>query len=77
MTHITIPLPEDLVSFLDTMVENNLADSRAGLVRRILANWRDDEILAAVQEAKDEYKRGEYYEGDLRTIVAHVHKASV
>jgi len=69
MNNVTIPLPDDLVEFLDAMVVANQAETRTGLVRRVLSQWRDDAILATVREAKKEYKCGKYHEGDLRTIV--------
>lgn len=77
MTNVTIPLPDDLVSFLDTMVAANQSETRAGLVRRVLADWRDDAILAAVREARDEYARGKHLEGDLRTLVKRVRRGKV
>ncbi len=77
MTNITIPLPDDLVAFLDTMVATNQAETRAGLVRRVLADWRDEAILAAVREAKSEYKKREYYEGDIRKLVKKLKKETV
>jgi Arc/MetJ-type ribon-helix-helix transcriptional regulator len=74
MTNITIPLPDDLLAFLDDMVVTNQAESRAGLVRRVLADWRETAILSAVRDAKEEFDRGEYLEGDLRKLVARVKK---
>ncbi len=77
MTHITIPLPDDLVSFLDDMVAANKAESRAGLVRRVLVQWREEAILDAVREAKEEYAHGKYLEGDLRALVKRVRSSGL
>lgn len=77
MTNITIPLPDDIVSFLDTMVATHQSETRAGLVRRVLSEWRDDSILNAVSEARLEYTQGKYFEGDIRTLVKKVRKGKI
>lgn len=77
MTNITIPLPDDLITFLDDMVATHQAETRAGLVRRVLAEWRDEAILSAVRDAKDEYSRGKYLEGDLRSLVKKVRRGTL
>jgi metal-responsive CopG/Arc/MetJ family transcriptional regulator len=69
MRNVTIPLPDTLISYLDAQVDAHEADSRAGLIRRIIARHRETEILAAWREALEEHERGTTFHGNLRTLV--------
>lgn len=69
MSTISVPLPEELIEALDSEVLLHRADSRAGLIRRIIADWRETQILSLHRKGLDEYKKGEYFEGDLDELV--------
>ena len=66
MTNVTVPLPESLLEFVDRQVNEHKADSRAGFIRRLIAERIENEILEAHIEAVKEYRSGKLYTGSLR-----------
>ncbi len=70
MTNVTVPLSEALLEFVDRQVSDHKADSRAGFIRRLIAQKIEDEILAAHLEALREYKEGKTLKGNLRDYIS-------
>jgi len=66
MTNVTVPLPEALLEFVDRQVDEHKADSRAGFIRRLIAEKLESEILEAHLEAVKEFRRGKTLKGNLR-----------
>ncbi len=66
MTHVTVPLTESLLAYIDEHIDSHRADSRAGFIRRLIAAERERELLQAHLEALDEYKKRKTLRGDLR-----------
>jgi len=70
MTNVTVPLSESLLEFVDRQVDEHKADSRAGFIRRLIAEKREHDILEAHLEAMGEYRRGKTLKGNLRRYVS-------
>lgn len=66
MTNVTVPLPESLLEFVDRQVEEHKADSRAGFIRRLIAEKRENDLLEAHLEAMNEYRQDKTLKGNLR-----------
>jgi Arc/MetJ-type ribon-helix-helix transcriptional regulator len=69
MTNVTVPLSDSLLEFVDRQVDEHKADSRAGFIRRLIAEKRENDILEAHLEAVDEYRKGKLYTGSLRKFM--------
>ena len=69
MTNVTVPLSESLLEFVDRQVDEHKADSRAGFIRRLIAEKLENDILEAHLEAQDEYQKGTLYVGSLRKFM--------
>jgi len=70
MTNVTVPLSESLLEFVDQQVEEHKADSRAGFIRRLIAEKQEYDLLEAHLEAVQEYRSGKTLKGDLRTYIS-------
>ena len=70
MTNVTVPLSESLLEFVDRQVDEHKADSRAGFIRRLIAEKREHDTLEAHLEAMKEYKSGKTLKGNLRDYIA-------
>ena len=66
MTNVTVPLPESLLEFVDRQVGEHKADSRAGFIRRLIAEKLEHDLLEAHLDAVKEYREGKTLKGDLR-----------
>ena len=66
MTNVTVPLSESLLEFVDRQVDDHKADSRAGFIRRLIAERIENEILEAHIEAVEAYRQGKTLRGNLR-----------
>ena len=69
MTNVTVPLSESLLEFVDRQVDEHKADSRAGFIRRLIAEKRENDLLEAHLEAVKEYRQGKTIKGNLRDYV--------
>ena len=66
MTNVTVPLSESLLEFVDQQVDEYKADSRAGFIRRLIAEKLEDAILNAHLDALQAHKQGKTLKGNLR-----------
>lgn len=69
MTNVTVPLPESLLAFVDQQVSEYRADSRAGFIRRLIAEKIETDLLEAHLAAVREHKAGTTLKGSLRDLV--------
>ena len=70
MTNISIPLPEDLLSFIDEMIKSRKADSKASVVRNALYKLAEEEAIKDILEARIEVKEGKILKGDLDELAS-------
>jgi Arc/MetJ-type ribon-helix-helix transcriptional regulator len=68
MSAITIPLTPDLDLFINNQIKHGFIKSKAELVRQALNNYREDLEVREIMQAREEYKKGLYFKGDLREI---------
>jgi Arc/MetJ-type ribon-helix-helix transcriptional regulator len=69
MTTISIPLPNDLIKFIDSQISIGEVDNRAQAVRKALRKFREDVEIREILEASAQIKRGFFYEGNLKEIM--------
>jgi Arc/MetJ-type ribon-helix-helix transcriptional regulator len=69
MTTISIPLPNDLIKFIDSQITSGEVDNRAQAVRKALRKFREDVEMWEIMESSEQIKRGLFFEGDLRSII--------
>jgi len=70
MSTLTIPISSELDSFIEHFVRLGKASSKADLVRRAIIQFKEDEFIKTIQQAKREIKEGKALTGDLDTLVA-------
>ena len=69
MTTLSVPIPQDLVDFVDEMVEMGKAETKAEVFRMGLRKIREDNLIENLLKAKQEYREGKTLTGDLRKII--------
>jgi len=69
MTTITIPINQELESFIEGELKAGTSDSKAHLVRYALGRLREERALARLQEAEMDIKNGRVYHGDLKKLL--------
>jgi len=69
MSTISIPLPANLETFVNTMVKRGYAPTKAEVVRRALIKLAEDEAVADVLRAEQELAEGKVLRGDLRKLI--------
>ncbi len=69
MSTLSVPLNAELTNWVETMVKQGYADNKAALVRKALKKLAEDEAVAAVLQAEQEWLEGKVLRGDLDTLV--------
>ncbi len=65
MTTVSIPLNNELNSYIDEQVRIGNASSKADLIRRAIIRYKQDEFIKSIKEAQQEIKDGKGLSGDL------------
>jgi Arc/MetJ-type ribon-helix-helix transcriptional regulator len=65
MTTISIPITNELNSFIDEQVRLGNASSKAELIRRAIIKFKEDQFISSVLQAKQEIREGKALSGDL------------
>ncbi len=69
MTTISVPMPTELIKFIDNMISVGDVENRAQAirkaVRKLQEQWEIDEIL----QASKDIDNGLFYTGDLKEIL--------
>ena len=68
MSTLSIPLTEDLESFIEQEIRIGRAENKAAVVRRALRLLREEEAIRAVLEAERELGAGKVLRGDLKKL---------
>ena len=69
MATLSVPLTPDLENFIQSVIDDNKAETKAEVVRMSLRQAREDKFFADLREAQQEIKDGKYITGDLREIM--------
>lgn len=74
MTTISVPIPENLVAFIDQMIESGEAETKAEVVRKALRLYAEEEAFASVLKSRQDIKEGKVLSGDLVDLVKEFRK---
>jgi len=69
MTTLSIPMPQDLLDFIDSFIASGEVENRAQAVRKAVRTLREQNEINDILEAKVQIKQGVSYSGDLKTIL--------
>lgn len=69
MSTLSIPLPNNLETFVETMVRRGVAANKAEVVRQALLNYAEEQAVAAVLRSEQEIKEGRILRGNLKKII--------
>ena len=69
MTTISVPMPAELLHFIDSIISSGEVENRAQAIRKAVRKmqeqWEIDEIL----QASRDIDKGLFYTGDLKEIL--------
>ena len=74
MTTISVPIPENLVDFINQMIATGEAETKAEVIRQALRKYAEDEAFASVLKSRQEIKEGKVLEGNLVDLVKQFRK---
>ncbi len=69
MTTISVPMPKDLLEFVDSIITSGEAENRAQAMRKAVRKMREQIEINEIFEASRQIKQGYSYAGDLRKIL--------
>ena len=69
MTTISVPMPKDLLDFVDSIIKSGEAENRAQAIRKAIRKMREQVEVNEVLEASRQIKQGMSYTGDLKDIL--------
>jgi Arc/MetJ-type ribon-helix-helix transcriptional regulator len=69
MTTISVPMPKDLLQFIDNFIKSGEADNRAQAVRKAIRKMREQTEINDIFEASHQIKMGKSHTGDLGKIL--------
>jgi len=72
MTTLSIPLNDDLLNFVDTLVEDHEAETKAGAVRKALHWYREHMLMQEIMQAQKDAENGIVFRGDLDELIEQV-----
>lgn len=68
MSTLSVPLTAELEKFIDQMVKEHQAETKAGVVRRVLYEFAEKKAINDVLLASEEVKKGRVFRGDLKEL---------
>ena len=74
MTTISVPIPENLVDFINQMIAGGVAETKAEVIRQALRKYAEEEAFASVLKSRQEIKEGKVLEGNLVDLVKQFRK---
>ncbi|MFQ5662050.1 MAG: hypothetical protein ACE5F2_02250 [Candidatus Paceibacteria bacterium] len=69
MSTLSVPLNAELEKFIDQMVKEHEAETKAGVVRRVLYEFAERKAIDDVLLASEEAKKGEVVKGNTDKIL--------
>ena len=69
MTTITVPIDDQLNEFIKEMIENDNAETKAGVVRMALRKLREDQLFKEIVLARESVRKDGVFSGDLDELV--------
>lgn len=68
MSTLSVPLNAELEKFIDQMIKEHEAETKAGVVRRALYKLAEEKAINDVLLASEEVARGKVFRGDLKEL---------
>lgn len=69
MTTISVPLPKDLLDFVDSYIATGEAENRAQAIRKAIRKMREQLEINEIFETSQQIKQRKFYTGDLKNIL--------
>lgn len=69
MTTISVPMPKDLLDFVDRIITSGEAENRAQAIRKAIRKMREQVEINDIFEASRQIQQGLSYTGDLKEIL--------
>ncbi len=69
MRTISIPIPQNLETFINNMIASGAAPNKAEVVRQALLRYEEDQAVEAVMRAQQEARDGMILRGDPRELL--------
>ena len=69
MSTLSVPLTNNLETFIESMVRRGIAANKAEVVRQALTNYAEEQAVATVLRSEQEIKEGKILRGDLKKII--------
>ncbi len=69
MTTISVPIPKDLLEFVDSVITSGEAENRAQAIRKAIRTMREQVEIKEIFEASRQIQQGHAYTGDLKSIL--------
>lgn len=69
MTTISVPMPKDLLDFVDRIIHSGEAENRAQAIRKAIRKMREQIEINEIFEASRQIQQGHSYTGDLKDII--------
>ena len=69
MTNISIPMPKEMLEYIDKQVKSGEFDNRSQFVRRSVKKMIEEKEIEEILGASREAKMGLVFEGDLDELV--------
>ncbi|MEK7609748.1 MAG: ribbon-helix-helix domain-containing protein [Patescibacteria group bacterium] len=69
MTTISVPMPKDLLEFVDSIIFSGEAENRAQAIRKAVRKMRENVEINEIFEASRQIKKGLVYTGNLKEIM--------
>lgn len=69
MTTLSIPMPKDLLEFIDRIIYSGEVENRAQAVRKAIRTMREQVEINEIFEASRQVRQGLAYTGELKDIL--------
>ena len=74
MPTISVPLPPNMVEYIENEVRIGNFANKAQLIRKALDKFREDEAVNAVLRSEQEAREGKIFKGDLDELAKKLRK---
>jgi len=68
MTTLSVPLNANLTDFIDSVIIENKAETKAGVVRMALNWFQEHMLMQEILQAEQDFKEGIVLRGDLSEL---------
>ena len=69
MTTISVPMPDDMLSFIDSIISSGDVENRAQAIRKAVRKMQEQMEINDILQASQDVNKGIFYSGDLKEII--------